>query len=276
MISRRTFIKGAGGCVLGMVSVGGYSHFLEPRWVEINNVTIKLEDLPTKFEGLRIAQLSDIHHCEYVSKDFIRNCVHKTNALCPDVIVLTGDYVFGSNDYLSSVAKELSELKAKEGVFAILGNHDDKGSTYDELQRNGIRLLINEHIVLYRDNAYIFIAGIDDLWKGEIDIKKTLKGMDENPKILLAHNPDVIETIQYEDVDFVISGHTHGGQVCFPFYGPPIVYSKFGARYAAGLFRERNTLMYVNRGIGVSNLPVRFFARPEITLFTIRNGLQQV
>ena len=273
MISRRTFIKGAGGCALGMVSVGSYSHFLEPRWVEINNVAIKLEDLPAKFEGLRIAQLSDIHHCKYVSKDFIRHCVHKTNALCPDVIVLTGDYVFGDNDYLSSVAKELSELKAKEGVFAILGNHDDKGSACDELQRNGIRLLINEHIVLYRDNEYIFIAGIDDLWQGEIDVKKTLKGMDENPKILLAHNPDAIEIIRHEDVDFVISGHTHGGQVRFPFYGPPIVYSKFGARYAAGLFRERNTLLYVNRGIGVSNLPVRFFARPEITLFTIRNGL---
>jgi len=259
-----------------VVSVGSYSHFLEPRWVEISSVVIELKGLSKQFEGLRIVQLSDIHHCEYVSKDFIRKCVRKANALSPDVIVLTGDYVFGSNNYLSAAAKELSELQAKEGVLAILGNHDDKGSTYDEFQKNGIRLLINEHIVLHRKKEHLFIAGIDDLWRGEIDIKKTLKGTDKNPKILLAHNPDAIEIIQHENVDFVISGHTHGGQVSFPFYGPPLVYSKFGARYASGFFREKNTILYVNRGIGVSNLPVRFFARPEITLFTIKNSSQHV
>lgn len=274
MISRRAFITGASGCALGLVSVGSYSRFLEPRWVEINNVAIKINNLPKRFEGLRIVQLSDIHHSKYVSKAFIRKCVREANALYPDVIVLTGDYVFRDQRYLSPVAKELSELRAKEGVFAIVGNHDDKGLTYDELHKNGIRLLINEHVVLYRNNEYIFIAGIDDIWRGQIDIKKALKGMDENPKILLAHNPDAIEVIQQEDVDFVISGHTHGGQVSFPFYGPPIVYSKFGTRYASGLFREKNTTMYVNRGIGVSNLPVRFFSRPEITLFTIKNSSQ--
>ncbi|MCF6150078.1 MAG: metallophosphoesterase [Candidatus Kuenenia sp.] len=274
MISRRTFIKGASGCAVGMVSVGSYSRFLEPRWVEISNVTIKINDLPKRFEGLKIVQLSDIHHCKYVSKDFIRKCVRKANALFPDVIVLTGDYVFSDQGYLPPVAKELSELRAKDGVFAVVGNHDDKDRTYDELHKNGIRLLINEHIVLYRAKEYIFIAGIDDIWKGDTDIKRALKGMDENPKILLSHNPDAIEIIQHEDVDFVISGHTHGGQVSFPFYGPPIVYSKFGTRYTAGLFCEKNTIMYVNRGIGVSNLPVRFFARPEITQFTIKNNLQ--
>ena len=104
-----------------------------------------------------------------------------------------------------------------------------------------------------------------------MDLARTLKGTDDKPKILLVHNPDAIEMIKATDVDFVMAGHTHGGQVSLPLYGPLVVYSKFGARYAAGLFREGRTMMYVNKGIGISGFPVRFCARPEITLFTLRN-----
>src|SRR3990172_2341390 len=254
MISRRTFIHGACGYVLGVLSVGSYSRFLEPRWVEIKNVVIGINNLPKRFGGMSIVQLSDIHHCEYVPREFIRKCVWKVNTLSPDIIVLTGDFVYGSNAFIPSVAEELSELKSKEGVH----------------------VLINEHIPLYRKKDYLFIAGVDDLWRGNMDLDATLKGMDDKPKILLSHNPDAIEMIKHTGIDFVMAGHTHGGQVCLPLYGPPVVYSKFGARYAAGLFHEEKTIMYVNKGIGVSNFPVRFFARPEITLFTLQNSLQSV
>ena len=276
MISRRTFIHGACGYVLGVLSVGSYSRFLEPRWVEIKNVVIGINNLPKRFEGMSIVQLSDIHHCEYVPREFIRKCVWKVNTLSPDIIVLTGDFVYGSNAFIPSVAEELSELKSKEGVYAVLGNHDNKELTFDILSKKGIHVLINEHIPLYRKKDYLFIAGVDDLWRGNMDLDATLKGMDDKPKILLSHNPDAIEMIKHTGIDFVMAGHTHGGQVCLPLYGPPVVYSKFGARYAAGLFHEEKTIMYVNKGIGVSNFPVRFFARPEITLFTLQNSLQSV
>lgn len=271
MISRRMFIQGACGYVLGVMSVGGYSCLLEPRWIEIKNILINIHALPERFEGMTIAQLSDIHHCKYVSREFIKKCVRKVNALHPDIIALTGDFVYGSKEFMYSVAEELAELKAKEGIFAVLGNHDNKESTADTLSKKGIRLLINEYIPLYRKNDYLFIAGVDDLWAGKLNLETTLKGTDDKPRILLCHNPDAIEMIKYTGVDFVMAGHTHGGQVSLPLYGPPIVYSKFGTRYAAGLFHEEKTTMYVNKGIGISSFPVRFFARPEITLFTLRN-----
>ena len=179
-----------------------------------------------------------------------------------------------AKEFISSVAEELAELKAKEGVFAVLGNHDNKDETTGALAEKGIRVLINEHIPLYRKKDYLFIAGVDDLWAGKLNIETTLNGTDDKPKIVLCHNPDAIEKIKHTHVDFVMAGHTHGGQVSLPLYGPPVVYSKFGARYASGLFHEEKTIMYVNKGIGVSNFPVRFFARPEITLFTLQNSAQ--
>lgn len=275
MISRRMFIQSVFGAGIGVLFTGTYSRFLEPRWVELNYITININELPHRFEGMTIAQLSDIHHCQYVPREFVRRCVRKVNALSPDIVVLTGDYVYDpsyrASIFLLPVADELAELKAKEGVFAVLGNHDNKDRTSGALSERGIRVLINEHIALYRKNEYVFIAGVDDLWRGKMDLARTLKGTDDKPKILLVHNPDAIEMIKATDVDFVMAGHTHGGQVSVPLYGPLVVYSKFGVRYAAGLFREGRTMMYVNKGIGISGFPVRFCARPEITLFTLRN-----
>ncbi len=274
LISRRTFMYGLCGNIVGAVSVGSYSRLLEPRWVEIKNVEIAVDSLPKKFEGMTIAQMSDIHHCKYVPREFIRQCVRKVNALLPDVIVLTGDYVYGSHSYVSSVSGELAELKAKEGVFAVLGNHDDKDATFESFSQKGIHVFVNGHVPLTRGKDHLFLAGVDDLWEGQLNVETTLKGTDDKPKIVLCHNPDAIEIIKKTDADLVIAGHTHGGQVSLPLYGPPVVYSKFGARYASGLFREGKTAMYVNKGIGISNFPIRFLARPEITLFTLRNGIQ--
>lgn len=272
MISRRMFMQGALGCGFGVLSVGGYSRLLEPRWVEINTIGIKIAGLPKRFEGMTIAQVSDIHHSKYVPREFVRRCVRKVNALCPDIIVLTGDYIYRSREFLFPVAEELSELQAREGIFAVLGNHDNKDQTVHVLSKAGIRVLVNEHVTLYRKSDYLFIAGVDDLWRGRVDLRRTLKGTDGKPKLLLAHNPDVIEMAKTANVNFVMAGHTHGGQVSFPFYGPPVTFTRSSVRYAAGLFCEGNTTMYVNKGIGVSGLPVRFLARPEITLFTLQGA----
>lgn len=274
MISRRTFISGTCSYLFGLMSIGSYSHLLEPRWVEVKNVIVEINRLPKQFDGLTIAQLSDIHHCRYVSKEFIRKCVRKVNAFHPDIIALTGDYIYGSNAFLLPVTQELAKLRAKEGVFAVLGNHDNREHTADVFLKNGIRVFINECIPIYRKKDYLFIGGVDDLWRGKINLEATFKGTDNKPKILLSHNPDIIEMIMHTDIDFVMSGHTHGGQINLPFFGPPITYSKFGNRYAAGLFREGRTIMYVNKGIGTSVLPLRFFARPEITLFTLKSSNQ--
>ncbi len=273
MISRRMFLSGAFGCGIGALSLGSYSWAFEPRWIEVTNIDVKINALPKRFNGMTIVQLSDIHHSKYVPREFVRRCVRMANTLRPDIVVLTGDYIYGSDEFLLPVAEELAALEAREGVFAVLGNHDNKDIAIDVFSKMGIRVLMNGHIPLYRGRDYIFIAGVDDLWRGLVDLKKTLEGTDDKPKLLLAHNPDTIELIKNTgvDVDFVMSGHTHGGQVKVPLYGPPVTNSKFGVRYAAGLFHEGNTILYVNKGIGTSCLPVRFCARPEITLFTLRD-----
>src|SRR3989304_10128990 len=114
MISRRMFIQGACGYVLGVMSVGGYSCLLEPRWLEIKNVFINIHALPKQFEGMTIAQLSDIHHCKYVPREFIKKCVRKVNTLSPDMIALTGDFVYGSPEIISSLSVGVGGIKTKE------------------------------------------------------------------------------------------------------------------------------------------------------------------
>lgn len=272
MISRREFLLGALGCGAGTTAVGGYSRLIEPRWVDINHIHIKINALPKRFEGFTIAQLSDIHHCKYVPAGFIRKCVRQVNALSPDIIALTGDFVHDSDQRLPSVAEELSHLKAKEGVFAVPGNHDNRELTLYALSKKGIRLLINELVPLYRKNDYILIAGVDDLWRGTADIDKTLRDVNGEPTIMLSHNPDIMTGIKHGNVDFVMAGHTHGGQIYIPFVKPSAMFPQFDTPYMAGLFRVGKTALYVNKGIGTSSYPVRFFARPEISFFTLQRG----
>ena len=269
MISRRTFLLSALGCGIGPTAIGGYSRLIEPRWVDVNHVRIKMNTLPKRFEGFTIVQLSDFHHCKWVPAEFIRKCVRRVNALSPDIIALTGDFVHDSDDYLPSVVEELSHLKAKEGVFAVPGNHDNKELTLYTFSKNGIRLLINETVPLYRKNDYILIAGVDDLWLGAADVEKTLRGGNGEPTIMLSHNPDIVTGIKHGNVDFVMAGHTHGGQIYVPFVKPKIMYPQFDTPYISGIFRVGKTTLYVNKGIGTSSYPVRFLARPEITVFTL-------
>ena len=168
--------------------------------------------------------------------------------------------------------EELSRLEAREGIFAVPGNHDNKELTLYTLSKKGIRLLINELVPLYRKNEYILIAGVDDLWLGMLDIDRTLRDSNGEPTIMLSHNPDIITAVKHKNVDFVMAGHTHGGQICIPFVKPTVMFPQFDTPYMAGLFREGKTTLYVNKGIGTSTYPVRFFARPEISVFTLQRG----
>src|SRR3972149_575040 len=124
MISRRMFIQGACGTVLGVMSVGSYSYFLEPRWIELKNIIIKIHALPKQFEGMTIAQLSDIHHSKYVPREFVRRCVRKVNALSPDIIALTGDYIYGAQDSCIPVAAHIARQSPVHSVCCVLNNHD--------------------------------------------------------------------------------------------------------------------------------------------------------
>jgi len=255
---------------------------------------VKLAGLSASLDGFTIAQLSDLHLGPYVKVEQIRKAVALTDGLSPDLIVLTGDYVYGSADYSEACAQELAALKTTHGVYAVLGNHDhwtDAELVTDNLREVGITVLDNDHQAIQVGEARLWLIGIDSrgitasggwisnlsrsdlraLWRKEYD---SLQGILEalpakERRILLVHNPDFVETMPLEPIDLILSGHTHGGQVRLPILGTPLLPSAYGHKYAQGLVRSDRTPVYVNRGIGLIPPPVRFLCRPEVTLIRL-------
>jgi hypothetical protein len=246
--------------------------------------------LPEKLDGFTIAQVSDLHLGPYVSVDHVRRSVEITNGLRADLVVLTGDFVYGSASYGAACAQELASLEARYGVFAVLGNHDIWTSARQvtaNLIKAGITVLRNSRQLLEVGSAHLWLLGIKDtgytgksssdfraMWQETRDaLAALLEGIPaDEPRLLLVHNPDFVEMLPEGRIDLALCGHTHGGQVRLPFIGAPVVPSCFGRKYASGLVQAPSTLVYVNRGIGVIPTPVRFNCRPEVTLLQLRTG----
>lgn len=246
--------------------------------VEVSRIDVKLNDLPPGFDGLTIAQLTDIHHGLYTGLDYIHRCVEIVNSLQPDVIALTGDFTYGGKKYVGPCAEVLSGLRARVGVYAVLGNHDyyvGASSVATALKAAGFSLLIDGLDRLEFRGEKLWLAGTDDLYYGTTDIKKLLNDIPrEATRIVLAHNPDFIEEFAAKDqrVDLMISGHTHGGQIRFPMAGAPHVSSAYGQQYIIGLSHKDNIQIYTSRGIGTVLLPTRVDCPPEIVLLTLRTA----
>lgn len=247
---------------------------LSRRWnprhpLEITYNPVILRELPGVFQGLRVAQLSDLHHGLYISLETIERAVDMANGTAPDVIALTGDFITFSRDYVSPMARALGRLRAPMGVYAVLGNHDYRaGADFvtRELRRHGITVLRNTHVVLNREEQQLCVVGVDDLWFS-CDLHQALRGVPAGiPKILLSHNPGIITQAACYGFDLVLSGHTHGGQIRLPVLGS--VYR--GARFSAGWDCLRDTQIYVSRGLGKSVLPLRIGCPPEIAVFELR------
>lgn len=246
--------------------------------VEVSRVPVKITNLPAAFDGLTIAQLSDLHHGPYTGLDYIRRCVEIVNGLNPDVIALTGDFTFAGKRYVDPCAEALTGLKARVGVYAVLGNHDyyvGASHVTRALKRAGCNVLIDALDRLEHHGENLWLAGVDDLYYGATDPKRLLRGVPrEAPKVVLAHNPDFIEEFaaKSQHIDLMISGHTHGGQIRVPLFGAPQISSDYGQRYAIGLNHKDSMQIYTTRGIGTILLPARFDCPPEIVLFTLRQA----
>ncbi len=252
---------------------------IEPRQVEITYLRLAISNLPPEFYGFRIVQLSDIHHSPFLGEEEIAEAVRRANDLEPDLIALTGDYVSHSSEYIAGCARALGSLRARHGVFAVLGNHDHK--TDGEmvgwaLNHHGIRVLSNENVCIERQGAYIRLAGIDDMLVRRDDLATALNGtrFDET-RILLAHNPAVIREAARAGVDLVLAGHTHGGQINWR-----LLIGREDRKTARWLRRPSRRLMrghaqfgsthlYVNRGLGTIIVPLRYGCRPEISVLEL-------
>jgi len=243
---------------------------------EITQTDIWLRRLSAVHDGLKIVQLTDLHHSLFTPLAEIQRAVHLANRLRPDVIALTGDYVTLSPSYIWPMARALAKLRARLGVFAVLGNHDfqvDAEEITRALKSQHIRVLRNSHCALRARSATLWLIGVDDLWWGADDLPAALRHIPaRDPKILLCHNPLGIRLAAAHGIDFVLSGHTHGGQVRLPVVGSVYGRSKLGKRFVEGWNRLDGTQIYVSRGIGKVLLPIRFGCPPEISCLRLRRA----
>lgn len=271
-MNRRTFLK-ISAAFAGSTACGGvWSTLIEPGWLEVTRTVIPLPGLPESFDGFRVALVTDIHHGPFVSREAIAKVVETVNLEDPDLVILAGDYIIHSPDYITPCMEELSAIRADS--LAVLGNHDhweDTDLSILELQRTaGARVLRNSGTFLERDGERLRIWGVGDLWEDEQNIEGMRPDDYTGPVILVSHNPDFAEELIEGEADLVLCGHTHGGQVVLPLVGAPLLPSYYGQKYRSGLVMNDSTAVYVSRGIGVGSPPVRFNCRPELAVLELR------
>jgi predicted MPP superfamily phosphohydrolase len=210
---------------------------LTSRRVRVTDQRIWLNGLSESFAGLRVLQLSDIHHSLFFPLDRVARVVELANRLNPDLIALTGDFITYSRRSIEPVAEMLGTLRSRLGVVAVLGNHDFRVGAeivQKALRRHRIKVLRNRHLVLHDRSEALTIAGVDDLGYGA-DLSAALRGAPHgSPSILLAHNPRLVRRAARHGVGLVLSGHTHGGQVNIPLLGTVYGRSPEQLRYKIG------------------------------------------
>ncbi len=275
VLSRRRWLIGCGGLLAAGAAVGA---LCDDRWdLQTSRLEVPIRGLGKELDGFTIAHLTDLHRGPYVPVSFIERAVQAANDTRPDLAVLTGDYISRSTEFMPSCAAALSKLKAPYGRVAVLGNHE-YWTDAEEVARQladaaGLQVLRNESIFIFDGDAAVTIAGLDDPVTGHQDFDATLRRDPEDiPVVLLAHQPDIIEEAARRKIALVLAGHTHGGQVVVPGYGPPFANSRYGRRFAAGLKHFEGTAIYTNRGVGMAVLPVRLNCPPEIALITLRSA----
>jgi len=282
-ITRRRFLTASACAAGGLILYGGE---IERHWIEITRRDVFLPGLHAAFDGYRIAQISDIHLDEFTEPFMLRDAINHVDHLNPDAVFLTGD--FATHDLAPRkysigaawhCANLLNNLRCPHR-YAILGNHDvmiGRQHLIGALTANGITVLDNAYLPIERSGGRFWLAGIDDPVVGDPDpgaaIPASIRNLPHEPVILLCHAPDYADLLLKhpagQSVAFMLSGHTHGGQVRLPFVGP-LWLPPLGRNYVKGWFRLGNLQLYVSRGLGAVGLPIRFNCPPEIALLTLR------
>jgi uncharacterized protein len=280
-VTRRSFLRGS---ALSAAGLALYSGEIARHEISVVTQTLAIDKLPDAFHNFRIVQISDIHFDEFTEPSFLRRILGHVNALEPDLVLLTGDFIsIGPlpRDFavgaLHRCADVLREIACPQR-FAVMGNHDEflgEPIVRPILAAANIPMLVNEHAPVERGGQRLWLSGIHDPIVGIPNLNLAIPEKPDGPVLLMSHAPDYADQVLVHPrgtlVDIMLSGHTHGGQVRFPFL-PALHLPDGGRKYVEGLFRLDRLQLYVNRGIGTIGLPFRLNCPPEITLFSLQSA----
>ena len=279
--NRRNFIRLA--AATGFSLVAADSVLLAPNLPHIVRKEIPLRRWPARLEGFTVALLSDFHYDPVFSVHPLRAAVSMVNALHPDLIVLTGDFVTSSaftDDEQAAAqavpcARLLRQMHAPHGLWATLGNHDcstDPEIVTGALVAEGIQVMDNQSVAIESNGGRFWLSGVNDVLNRFADLDKALADVpNDEATVLLAHEPDFADRVARHPVDLQLSGHSHGGQVRIPLL-PPLYLPRLGKKYYWGLYNIGSLTLYTNAGLGTIGVPARLNCPPEITLITLRTS----
>jgi hypothetical protein len=268
LLNRRTAIKGIFATSVGaLTGAATYGVAYERHHIGVTRASLPVSGLAPELDGLRVALLTDIHHSSTVPAGDVSHAVQLAMSERPDLIVLGGDYVtFGDRRYVGPVAELLAPLDAPNGVFAILGNHDDDRDMPAALEKQHVEVLKDARTKLEIRGVGLELAGIRFWTRGVENIARVLRKA-RDTVLLLAHDPRRLTEAADLNVPAVLSGHTHGGQVVLPGVGA-VARRRFPI--LEGLGWRENTSIFVSRGVGTVYVPVRINCPPEVAILTLK------
>jgi predicted MPP superfamily phosphohydrolase len=284
VLTRRAFLKRAAVLGLGVLPAGVWFTEIEPNWIDVRRVVLPLKNLYPAFENWTIAQISDLHVGGWMTRERLMHVVQTINNLRPDIVAITGDFVtYAPQQHTATLVETLGKLQARRAVLGVLGNHDywtSAKTVKHILRKSGVEELANSFHTFRKDGGELHLCGVDDAWAGENNVSRILETLPRasskigNAAILLAHEPDFAdEYAKANRFGAQLSGHSHGGQIRFPFIGP-LRLPRYGQKYHTAKYQigKSEMMLYVNRGVGMVWPYVRLNCRPEITLFTLRTA----
>lgn len=274
----RPLLLAVGVAAAAAVAVAVDAFLIEPAWVQVTHHDLALPGLPPPWHGARVVHLTDLHYGNPRSRSLFEWMIRKVNEMAPDLVVITGDYVVDHAVEVKGCAHYLEQLRSRHGVIGVLGDHDyairakpqrPLDGLPESLAGAGLRLLRDDGVEL---PGGLRVAGTDPITQRVRtgSLERALEST-PNPHLFLSHSPEIMVAASKRRLPIVLSGHTHGGQVVIPFFGPPVTYTRLPRRCVSGWCSRGATRVYTCRGLS-SHKSLRFCCRPEVAVFRLIDG----